>query len=188
MIQAAQQIALQERALARQREAEERQERFAALVERQSRFVFRVAYAVSRNVQDSEDVVQETFLKVYRTGAWEKMTDEKAYLARTAWRLAVDRLPKVRSEEIDPAMASAAIGPEALLVEADWHTTVHRLIDALPEELRQPLALSTAEEMTSREIADVMGIPEGSVRTRLLRARQVLKEKLGRLMESRHAK
>jgi RNA polymerase sigma-70 factor (ECF subfamily) len=81
MIQAAQQIALQERALARQREAEERQERFAALVERQSRFVFRIAYAVSRNVQDSEDVVQETFLKVYRTGAWEKMTDEKAYLA-----------------------------------------------------------------------------------------------------------
>lgn len=188
MVQAAQQIALQERALARQREAEERQERFAALVERQSRFVFRVAYAVSRNVQDAEDVVQETFLKMYRTGAWEKMTEEKAYLARTAWRLAVDRLPKVRSEEVNPAMASAGIGPEALLVAADWNTTVHRLIDALPEELRQPLALSTIEELNSRQIADVMGIPEGSVRTRLLRARQVLKEKLARLMENRYAK
>jgi RNA polymerase sigma-70 factor (ECF subfamily) len=94
----------------------------------------------------------------------------------------------MRPEEINPAIASTSAGAEALLIEADWNTTVHRLIDALPEELRQPLALSTIEEMTSRQIAVVMGIPEGSVRTRLMRARQVLKEKLARLMESRHAK
>ena len=57
-------------------------------------------------------------------------------------------------------------------------SAVHRLIDALPEELRVPLALSTVDEMTSADIAGVLGIPEGTVRTRLMRARQVLKQKL----------
>jgi RNA polymerase sigma-70 factor (ECF subfamily) len=62
------------------------------------------------------------------------------------------------------------------------------LIDALPEELRQPLALSTVEELNSQEIAQVMGIPEGTVRTRLMRARQVLKQKLSALMAGHHGK
>jgi RNA polymerase sigma-70 factor (ECF subfamily) len=51
-------------------------------------------------------------------------------------------------------------------------------MDALPEELRQPLALSGIDELSSAEIAAAMGIPEGTVRTRIMRARQILKEKL----------
>ena len=65
---------------------------------RQARFVFRVAYSVLRNAHDAEDVVQETFLKLYRGRKWEGMVDERAFLARTAWRMAVDRLPKARME------------------------------------------------------------------------------------------
>ena len=61
---------------------------FAGLVERQSRFVFRVAYAILRNAGDSEDVAQETFLRIYRYRAWDRMDDERAFLARTAWRIA----------------------------------------------------------------------------------------------------
>jgi len=157
--------------------ADARQTRFAAMVERQSRFVFRVAYAVLRNAGDSEDVVQEAFLKVYRAGAWDRMTDERAFLARTAWRLAVDLRSRVRRET--PAQENAASGdPEQSAIAADRAATVHRLIDSLPEELRQPLALSTVEEMNSGDIAHVLGIPEGTVRTRLMRARQVLKQKL----------
>jgi RNA polymerase sigma-70 factor (ECF subfamily) len=79
----------------RLRQADElREERFRDLVQRQSRFVFRIAYAMLRNVQDAEDVVQEVFLKLFRNGAWEDMRDERAFLARTAWRIAVDRLPQ----------------------------------------------------------------------------------------------
>ena len=48
-----------------------REARFTALVKRQSRFVLQVAYSVLRNMHDAEEVVQETFLKLYRTGAWE---------------------------------------------------------------------------------------------------------------------
>ena len=100
MIEATQHIAFQEPSLARREEAAVREARFAALVERQSGFVYRVAYAVVRNPQDAEDVVQDTFLKLYRAGAWEEMRDEKAFLARTAWRVAVDRLAKTRSEPL----------------------------------------------------------------------------------------
>ncbi len=68
---------------------------------------------------------------------------------------------------------------------SNWEAAVHRLIDSLPEELRQPLALSA--EMTSREIAATMGIAEGTVRTRLMRARQILREKITAMEERRYA-
>lgn len=158
-------------------EADARQARFAELVERQSRFVFRVAYAILRSASDSEDVTQETFLKIYRAGAWDRMEDERAFLARTAWRIAVDHRSRSR-RTIQPMEHADLADPEQAAIAADRHAAVHRLIDALPEELRQPLALSTVDEMGSGEIAKVLGIPEGTVRTRLMRARQILKLKL----------
>jgi RNA polymerase sigma-70 factor (ECF subfamily) len=152
--------------------------RFTDLVERQSRFVFKVAWAIVRNAEDAEDIVQETFLRLYRNNAWERMEDERAFLARTDWRLAVDRVRKRRRApaEITPPISSAS--PEQAVIQTDWTAAVHRLVDALPEELRQPLALSGIDEMTSPEIAAVMGIPEGTVRTRIQRARKILKDKL----------
>ena len=163
-----------------------REERFSALVTRQSRFVFRIAYTLLRNSHDAEDAVQETFLKLYRTGAWEEIRDEKAFLARTAWRVAVDRRPKALTVESEKEIPSSAPNPEQAAIRADWNAVIHRLVDGLPEILRQPLALSTVEEMDSRQIAEVMGIPEGTVRSRLMRARGILREKLEALKEGRH--
>jgi RNA polymerase sigma-70 factor (ECF subfamily) len=133
--------------------------RFVALVQRQSRFIFRVAYAVLRNPHDAEDVVQETFLKLYRANAWSDIRDERSFLARAAWRIAVGRLKQRREDPPDPEMPSRDRDPEIAAIDADWNAVVHRLIDALPEDLRQPLALSALEEMDSREIAVIMGIP-----------------------------
>jgi RNA polymerase sigma-70 factor, ECF subfamily len=148
---------------------------FAALVERQARFIYRVAYAVLRNVQDAEDVVQEAFLKLYRTGAWRGMEEEKAYLARVAWRMAVERLP--RRDEVDEGEETVDGGasPEADAIRSADEARLRRLIASLPEELRQPLVLCALEEMNSREVGLVMGIPEGTVRTRLMRAKAELK-------------
>lgn len=162
---------------------------FTALVDRQSRFVFRVAYAILKNPQDAEDAVQETFLKLYRTGWWKGMADEKAFLARTAWRIAINRLPRKKTREsLDAQALSNGDSPEAQAIDADWNAIVHAFVDALPEELRQPLALSTVEELTSREIGLVMGIPEGTVRSRLARARQILKQKIEFVLGVRHEK
>jgi len=192
MIELTQAIALQEPELAARQESAARQARFAGLVERQSRFVFRVAYALLRNSHDAEDAVQETFLKLYRGSAWEAIENERAFLARAAWRIAVDKIAKLRQAPHQPLDVELALrggaSPEETVLTADWNAAVHRLVDALPQELRQPLALSTVDEMNSREIAQAMGIAEGTVRTRIMRARRILKQKLAALMEGRYEK
>ena len=176
---------------------------FAGLVERQWRFAYCVAWAVLRNAADAEDAAQETFLKIWRARAWRGLRDEKAFVARASWRAAVDRLredsPSRRTRlhgQVDAAeksgdgllvddMADARPGPEERVAAGDWEAAVHRLIDSLPEELRQPLALSV--EMNSREIAAAMGVPEGTVRTRLMRARAMLREKIAAMEVRRYA-
>jgi RNA polymerase sigma-70 factor, ECF subfamily len=167
---------------------------FTALVHRQSRFVFRVAYAVLLNSHDAEDAVQETFLKLYRSRGWENAENEHAYLARVAWREAVDlrsRRSKLSVAGPDPSETDEAPslqpGPEQVLLSANQDSTIHAMIDALPEELRVPLALSAFDELHSPEIGTILGIPEGTVRTRLQRGRQILRQKLTSLQESRYA-
>lgn len=170
---------------------------FTALVHRQSRFVFRVVYAVLLNAHDAEDAVQEIFLKLYKNGAWRDAKNEQAFLARVAWRVALDRrrAENPRETAADPDSLSEAEsrqnGPEQALVDANQHAVVHAMIDALPEELRLPLVLSASEELNSREIGAILRIPEGTVRTRLQRARQLLRERLANLnsrkQETQHA-
>jgi RNA polymerase sigma-70 factor, ECF subfamily len=166
---------------------------FTALVERQSRFVFRVVYAVLLNSSDAEDAVQETFLKLYRNHGWRQAENERAFLARVAWRTAVDLRRRLsRSTESDASLAldqmpSLQPSPEQALTSANENAAVHALIDSLAEELRMPLVLSAMEELNSRQIGEILGIPEGTVRTRLQRARQILREKLASLMETRYA-
>jgi RNA polymerase sigma-70 factor (ECF subfamily) len=128
-------------------------------------------------------VAQESFLKLYRNGSWRKIQDEQAFLARVAWRMSIDRLAKREPAAAEEDVVSPAATPEQLALSADWNATIHKLIDALPEELRQPLALSAVDELNSSQIAQILGIPDGTVRSRLLRARQILKTKLTVLTE-----
>jgi RNA polymerase sigma-70 factor (ECF subfamily) len=153
------------------------------MAERQARFMFRVAHGLLRSVQDAEDAVQDALLKLYRGDALLRMEDEQAFLARTVWHAGLDvleRRPK-RTEplEDDAGREFAAAGDtaEQSLVEHGERAALRRLIEALPEELRQPLVLSAIEEMTSREVAIALGIPEGTVRTRVMRARTELKRR-----------
>ncbi len=178
--------AVQEPHLAPQDDAATPDERFAALVRRQSRFVFRVAYSVLRSAHEADDVVQEAYLRLYRMRKWESVADERAFLARTAWRIAVKQLRRRPADLPESDAASDDAGPEQAAITAERNAAVWRMIDTLPEELRQPLALSGVEELNSREIAGIMGIPEGTVRTRLMRARQILKQKLSVLRIGPH--
>lgn len=167
--------------------ASDEEAEFTALVQRHSRFVFRVAYAVLLNSHDAEDAVQETFLKLYRNSGWRGAENEQAFLARVAWRVAVDRRRAARPSEpiadpespIDPP--SGQPGPEQTVLDANQHAVIHAMIDRLPDDLRLPLVLSASQELNSREIAAILRIPEGTVRTRLQRARQILRQKLANL-------
>ena len=188
MVGVLRQIAFKERGLASDDRAAANEDVFAALVSRQSAFVFRVAYSVLRNASDAEDVVQETFLKIYRSGRWKDIRDEKAFLARAAWRLAIGCARTAQRETSHVDIRCGHDNPEQTAMSADWDATVHRLVEALPKELRLPLALSVLDELTSREIGTIMGIPEGTVRRRLMRARQILKQKLSSLQGGACAK
>ena len=163
---------------------------FTALVERQSRFAFRVAYAVLLNTYDAEDAVQETFLKLYRHSGWQQADNERAYVARVAWRCAIDRHRSRAAHpvaELDAALEipshhpHAEFSPEHTFLATDHHRRIHAMIDTLPEDLRLPLILSAFDDLNSRLIAGILNIPEGTVRTRLQRARQLLKQKLAAL-------
>jgi RNA polymerase sigma-70 factor (ECF subfamily) len=166
--------------------AMERDERFEEMVARQARFMFQVAFGLLRNRQDAEDAVQEAFLKLYRGEAWLRIENEKGFLARTVWRVALDHLPKAAERMADVAemqLTASGGSPEQSVVDEDERAVLRRLIDGLPEELRRPLVLSSVEEMTSREVAEAMGIPEGTVRTRVMRARTELRRRFVAMRE-----
>ena len=148
------------------------EEAFAALVRRQSHFVFRVAYAVLRNTHDAEDAVQETFLKIFRARAWNNISDERAFLARAAWRVAVDRRQRKLSAQEPLRDIPSSQTLEADIIRADRQTVLQLLIDGLPEELRLQLVLSAVEGLRSHDVAEVMGIPDGTVRSRIARAQR----------------
>lgn len=163
-----------------------------ALVQEHSRLVYRIAYAVLRRHHDAEDSTQETFLRVLRYNSkLAGVEDPKTWLARIAWRVAVDRSGKRgRAREIpleDPEqpimeVASSDASADATLEGVQVSAALEGMIAKLPEKLREPLILSTVEEMSPREVAATLGISEAAVRSRVFRARQILKEKLaGRL-------
>jgi RNA polymerase sigma-70 factor, ECF subfamily len=159
-----------------------------AMVREHSRLVYRIAYSVLRSHHDAEDATQETFMRVLRySSKLAAVEDSKPWLARIAWRVAVDRSRRRgRAREIpmdDPEssfeeVASAGDSADETMQGAEVSIAVEKMIAALPEKLREPLILSTIEEMSPREVAATLGINEAAVRSRVFRARQILKEKL----------
>jgi len=159
-----------------------------SLVREHFRLVYRIAYAVLRSHHDAEDSAQETFLRVLRySHKLAGVQNHKTWLARIAWRVAVDRSQqRGRKREIaidDPEktaqeMASSGVTAHEAMQASLVGELLERLIAALPEKLRQPLILSTVEEMSPREVAATLEIKEAAVRSRVFRARQILREKL----------
>jgi RNA polymerase sigma-70 factor (ECF subfamily) len=152
---------------------------FARIVYEHARFLYRVAHSVLRHPQDAEDAVQDALLKLYRSESWREMREERAFLARVVWRAAIDRREKrltgFESEGAEMQLPDFRPTPERAAADGDERALLHELIDELPAELRETLLLSAIEEMSSREVGEVMGVPEGTVRTRLMRARNELK-------------
>ncbi len=169
-------------------------ERLELAVRDHARLVYRVAYSVVRNHHDAEDVVQETFLRVFRhRGKLSGVVTLHTWLARIAWRLALDHKRKMPSpdagnvDDIAERLRSSTANPAETLLESEMSELLEKLISGLPEKLRAPLTLSTLEELSPAEIAEVLGISEAAVRSRVFRARQLLKDRLGALLEGIHA-
>jgi RNA polymerase sigma-70 factor (ECF subfamily) len=168
----------------------------AQIVADHQRMAYRIAYSVLRNHFEAEDAAQETFLRVFRAGHdLAGIADIKAWIARIAWHAALDRKRRLRGGIAEVPVEDLARGvdtlrhagksPEEIAVNGQMQRLLAQLIETLPEKLRQPLQLSTVEELEHREIAAAMGITEAAVRARLFQARQQLKEKLERLLGAR---
>ena len=171
-------------------------EMLEALVREHSRLVYRIAYAVLRRHHDAEDATQETFMRVLRySSKLAAVENQKTWLARIAWRVAVDRSrQRGRTREIpleDPdnpiAEVPSSDAPADETVQgAQVGVALERMMAALPDKLREPLILSALQEMLPREVATTLGINEAAVRSRVFRARQILREKLaGRIVSRR---
>lgn len=165
-------------------------------VREHARLVFRVAFAVVRNPQDAEDVTQEVFLRVLRLRRdLRGVDDPRAWLARVAFRVALDRRPRAPLVSLDEpavaaavsARAAAGAGADELAADGQVQALLETAIAALPEGLRHAVQLSAVDELTSHEVGAVLGIPEGTVRTRLLRARRLLRERLAPFLRRDHA-
>ena len=142
------------------------------------------AYSVLRNAADAEDAVQDTFLRMLRYGhKASKIQDRKAWLARIAWRVAVDRRAKLmqsaaRSEQATDGLPSPTDAADRVLLEKERREALDRLVATLPDSLRDPLVLATLEELSPREVGEILGISEAAVRSRAFRARQILQERM----------
>jgi RNA polymerase sigma-70 factor, ECF subfamily len=167
-----------------QRRAED--QALAALVDQYAGALYRVAFSVLRNPSDAEDAVQETFLRVLRhRDTLGEVRDHRVWLIRIVWNIVLDRKrrAKTRPETDDVAelarvLPSKGLSAEERAAAAQHHAQVLACVEQLPEKERQVLMLSAFEELTSVEIAAVLGITESSVRSRIFRARNLMAELL----------
>jgi len=138
---------------------------------------------VLRNSEDAEDVAQEAFAKAYRRFLQLRDRDRfRAWLVRMTWRMAINR---TRSERRRMARETAAdltpIGapsPVQSVIERERADKLWQAIDALPEKLRIVIVMAGIEEHDLHEVATLLRLPEGTVKSRLFLARQRLKELL----------
>jgi RNA polymerase sigma-70 factor, ECF subfamily len=162
-------------------------------VREHARLVYRIAYSVLRNHHDAEDATQEAFMRVLRyRRKLAGVKDRRAWMARIAWRVAVDRrksMPAVESQvaleevsEFASQIRSKADAADETLLAGEMADITGKLISTLPGDLRDAITLSTVEEMAIADIAEVLRVNEAAVRSRIFRARQILREKLAAVL------
>lgn len=156
---------------------------FSSLVNQYERLVFHVVHRLTLDQADAEDICQDVFLKVHghlRTFAFQSKLS--TWIARIAYLTAIDYLRKYRKMKISELTDDlehfhlTTVTPEQVLAEKDVAHYVHQLIAQLPLHYRTVLTLYHLDEFTCPEIEQITGMPEGTVKNYLFRARKLLKE------------
>ena len=156
--------------------------RVTELVEEYSTTLYRVAYSITRNSADAEDVVQETFLRVLRHGhKLAEVRDHRVWLVRIAWNLVLDRKRRAKTrpeaddfEEVARVLPAPELSAEKVVITAQRYARILGLMDTLPDKEREVLLLSAVQELSTVEIALVLKTTESTIRSRLYRARLAL--------------
>jgi RNA polymerase sigma-70 factor (ECF subfamily) len=173
---------------------------YEAIVQRYARHVYNIAYRMAGNEADARDLVQEAFLRVYRAlRRVEPDAPLERWLYRIVSNLHIDLLrkrPRMRVESLDAPVETARgevsreiadleSSPEAILDREQLDAAIQRALGTLPQELRLVVVLSDIEGLAYEEIATMLRIPLGTVKSRLHRARQTLQQRLRPYVEAR---
>ena len=168
---------------------------YNGLVMRYQRQVYNLAYRMLGNAEDAGDLVQETFLRAYGAlGSFRQDASFLTWLYKIASNLCIDQLRsrKARSalsldveleEGREPAADSRNCSPEELAIRDSVQDVVQRAITNLPEKYRVVVVMRHLQDMSVEEIANVLEMPTGTVKTHLFRAREMLRGRLRSVLE-----
>jgi RNA polymerase sigma-70 factor, ECF subfamily len=168
---------------------------FEELVRRYDRNVFRIAQHITQNREDAEDVVQEAFLKAY--GNLTKFPEQSKFytwLVRIAVNealmklrrrkpertVSLDEEVKTEDDSLPREVADWSPNPEQMYNQAELRDILTRTIQGLPEGFRTVFVLRDKEGLSTEETAEALGLSIPAVKSRLLRARLQLRERLNR--------
>jgi RNA polymerase sigma-70 factor (ECF subfamily) len=165
---------------------------FDTLIRRHDRFLYRIARSVLLDDYEAEDVVQETFIKAFkglenfrgeaRLSTWLTRIALNEALARKRRRRNTVELEALqhRTNALEPSpMIAPAQDPELSTAQQQIRKLLERAIDGLPDSLRTVFVMRDVEELSTAEAARLLGLGEPTVKTRLHRARRMLRELLG---------
>jgi RNA polymerase sigma factor (sigma-70 family) len=157
---------------------------FTRLVSDYEKLVFFVVSRMVQELEDKEDICQEVFLKVHRSlPAFKFESKLSTWIARIAYLTAVDHLKKSRlNRKHDPVKDDdfhfTTDDPAQLLDEKQRTAWLNRLIAELPDKYRIVITLYHLNECSLQEIQEITGIPQGTIKSHLFRARQILKDQI----------
>ena len=170
--------------------------RFERLVLPHLDAAWRLARWLTRNEADAEDLVQEAYVRAWRFFSSLRGDDAKPWLmriVRNCWySRARTEAGRGRATSLEDAEAeveatlqaqSEPDGPEHRLIRIEDTALVRQAMDSLPDEFREVLVLREVEDMAYRDLAETVGVPIGTVMSRLSRARKMLGERVRRLSE-----
>jgi RNA polymerase sigma-70 factor, ECF subfamily len=171
---------------------------FEPLVRRHERRVFRVTLAILGNVEDAEEAMQDTFLKALRhLEQFRKDARFSTWLTRIAVNAAIEKrksrknfVPLSESEDAEQQFAPGHYepwksNPEQVYSKQEVHRLVEQAIQALPEIYREAFVLRDVEGLSAEEAADALGLTVPALKSRLLRGRLMMRERLAAVLEVR---
>ncbi len=154
---------------------------FATLVERYDRAVYHLAYRTLHDVEEARDATQEAFFKAFRSlRTFKPGSKFSTWIFAITYHACCDRLNRRKrftNEEL-PDRADTAPGPEQQAIALDEASRLRAAIDALPEKYRTAITLFHLQGKQYEEIAAVLGLPMGTVKTHLFRAKEQLRRLL----------
>ena len=158
-----------------------RAEAFGTLVERYDRAVYHLCLRTMRDREEARDATQEAFFKAFRAlGTFKPGAKFSTWIFSIAYHACCDRLAKLKrfSDSELPDRADPTPGPAALAERGDEAQALRQAIEELPEKYRTVITMYHLQGNQYEEIATVLGLPMGTVKTHLFRAKELLRKKL----------